>query len=611
MTTVRGQLAAADLMRLDRLRERLVAEAERAGRRDLLEILDELREVDRDDPLRVCVVGETCRGKSTLLNTLIGRPLLSPVGAGVTTSCWVKVSHGERDEAVVLLANRESLAEPIRRPCDIREVQRYIALDQLREPVIGVELRVPAPALRDLNLEIIDTPGVGGLTAGHSRLTLNVLRTADALLFVCDCKQPILAPEMEFLVEAAQRVPTVVVAVTKCDVSPDYERVVADTRRRIQQTAGLEHAPVLAVAPPLHDRAASADPERAGRLRRFSGIEELLSTIYQHTSAVSAAVRLENAGRALAEVSRTLIARSDELAELLAGHADRERELQDEIDGLRAIAADRPLLTLRVHEAVDRLRREPADSFDVAIRRMRTRYSTEAEKGTASALSTLPSRLAGDVTAAAVESLERTTQRSTEIVGDLLRDLGGADRWPETARTTSARFVIGLEPPGTSTRRSGADLAASAQLFTRLVELLGGTAVVVSAFTGPGIIAASLAVAAAAGWWKARAGTEHEERARLLAWVDAALTEATSTFHAELNQRVTDVERQVTRVLPELIRGREQELVRLTEELAGIRATGRDLYQEQAVRQVATAGLRELEQEVDALVARAREARLS
>jgi hypothetical protein len=174
-----------------------------------------------------------------------------------------------------------------------------------------------------------------------------------------------------------------------------------------------------------------------------------------------------------------------------------------------------------------------------------------------------------------------------------------------------ARFSIGLDPPNTSTQRSSADLAASAQLFTTLVELLGGAAVVVSVFTGPGVIAASLAVAAAAGWWKARGGTEQEERARMLAWVDAALAEATSTFHAELDQRVTDVERQVSRVLPELIRGREQELVRLTEELAGIRATGRDLRKEQAVRQAAAAGLRELEQEVNALGARAREARLS
>ena len=474
MTGVRGQLAAADLMSLDRLRERLVAEADRAGRRDLLEILDELREVDRDDPLRVCVVGETCRGKSTLLNTLIGRPLLSPVGAGVTTACWVKISHGERDEAVVLLANRQSLAEPIRRPCDIREVQRYIALDQLREPVVGVELRVPSPTLRDLNLEIIDTPGVGGLVAGHSRLTLNVLRTADALLFVCDCKQPILAPEMEFLVEAAQRVPTVVVAVTKCDVSPNYEQVVADTRRRIQQTAGLEHAPVLAVAPPLHDRAASADPERADRLRRFSGIEQLLSTIYQHASAVSAAVRLENAARALAEVSRTLIARSDELVGLLAGHADRERELQHEIARLRAIAADRPLLTLRVHEAVERLRREPADSFDVAIRRMRTRYGAEAERGTGAALSTLASRRPATSPRprwrAWSAPLSAAPRSSATCCATSAGPIGGRTRHGQ-CRPGS---LSGWSPPNTSTQRSSADLAASAQLFTTLVELLGG-----------------------------------------------------------------------------------------------------------------------------------------
>jgi hypothetical protein len=609
VTTSVSGLGAADLLQFHRLRERLVTEVRRAGRDDLLQLLDDLA-VDGSGPLRVVVVGETKRGKSTLLNTLVGRPLLSPIGVDVTTSCWLEVGYGERDEAEVILADPESPASPIRRPCDIREVERFASLRSVVEPVIGVQVRIPAPVLRDLT--IVDTPGIGGLEAGHSRTTLSVLRAADALLFVCDCKQPILAPEVAFLTEATRRVPTVVVAVTKCDVNPDFELIVEDTRQRIARTPGLETVPVLGVAAPLAERAAETDnPRHSRRLHELSGIEALLSALRRHSSAGSAAVRFDNAARVLAEVCRTLVAGSDEIVEILAGNAEREDALQREIASLRTVLDDAPRLTYLVHERLRDLHEKPADSFEAAIEELRARYQHEAEQGAAAALPTLASRLMGDVTATAVDALEDSARRSAKVVGELAQQLGGAGRWPVTPKTASARFALGMRPPDTSVQRTGVDLVASAELFTTLLQLLAGPVVLVSVITGPGVIAASLALAAGAGWWKTRGGGEQERRAQLRDWVNAAAADAVTTFRREVDKRAQDAERHVETMLPALIAGRERELTRLADNLDGLKQSTSGLRTELAERRATADGLRDVEREVDELVSRAREARRS
>jgi hypothetical protein len=50
---------------------------------------------------RAVIIGETNRGKSSLVNALLGTPGLSPVDAGVATSTYLLFRHGEQPGAVV------------------------------------------------------------------------------------------------------------------------------------------------------------------------------------------------------------------------------------------------------------------------------------------------------------------------------------------------------------------------------------------------------------------------------------------------------------------------------------------------------------------------------
>jgi hypothetical protein len=606
--TVPEGVGPGELRDLQRLRDRLEEEASRVRRDDLVALLGDLRPVETAEPIRACVVGETKRGKSSLLNAMVGRPLLSPVGVDVTTSCWVEVCYGDPESAEVILADPRAPDRPIRRTCAVADLERYVALDHAREPVIGVQVRIPAPVLRDLVL--VDTPGVGGLLAGHTATTLAALRKADALLFVCESGQPILAPELGFLVKAACRVPTVVVAVTKRDIDPEFELVVEETRQRIAATHGLGDVPVLAVAAPLADLAAEIrDEQRSSRLRTLSGIEPLLDTLRGYSSSGAALVRFENAARVLAEVCRALVARSDEIVEALAGNTERTGGLRREMDALQRALDDTGGLTALVRDRLDQLRREQIASFDGAVESLRPRYRAAAERGTAADLTTLASRMVGELSAAAVDSLEGTARRCTQVVADVMRQLGAGDRWPMTPATASVRFEIGLDPPETSTQRGGVDLVASAEMFTKLVNILTGSALVMTALGGPVVIAAGVGLAAGAGYYKASRGNEPERRAALVAWVDEAADQARAALRREIDNRLRNGEQHVDQALPHVLATRRHELSRLAAELDAITSSTADLRGALADRRASATALQGVEREIDELVSWASAAR--
>jgi hypothetical protein len=586
---------AGRLRQLERLLARLTEEVRQAGREDLFALLDDRPAAEASAPIRVCIVGATKVGKSRLLNALVGRPLLSPVGT--TTSCWLEVGYGESDTAEVIMANADSLSHPISHPCGLDDLERYVALGRSREPVIGVQVRLRQPTLR--NLLLVDTPGINGLVAGHTAATLAALRTADALLFVCDSGQPILAPERDFLVEAALRVSAVVVAVTKRDLNPEFARIVADTRERIAAKPGLGDVPVLAVAAPLADLAAeTTDLRRAGQLRELSGIEPLIANLRRYSTTGVQQIRFGNAARVLAEVCRALVTRTDEIVDILAGNAEREKRLHREIDRLQAVLDDSAELAWQIRDRLDGVRRQQAASFGAAVETLRARYRAVAEWGQPSQLPTLADQLTSEVSEAAINGLESTTRECTRAVSELLDEHGGGGRWPTTATTATASFAIGLPPPDTAQAPQGADLMASAEMFAKVVEILGAT--VMSALGGFGVIAVGLALTAGAG--RETGGREQEQRAALVGWVEQATSHARDSFRREIDDRVGKAERYVEEALPRLLDTRRRRLDQLAGELSVIRSSTADLQQSLAERKAEAAELQDVEREIDELV---------
>lgn len=586
--------------RLDVLRAGLAAELRAGGRDDLAAILDDLRTDARGDAVRVVVCGETKRGKSTLVNSLVGRPLLSPVGDDVTTACWLELRHGDHDEAYAVLADPDSLGAPTRVPIDIREVEHYAALREVTDPVLGVEVRVNVPLLRDIVL--VDTPGVGGLHAGHARTTLAALRQADVLLFVCDATQPILAPEVTFLREATMRVPAVLVAATKTDVNPDFEVVVAETRKRLRAEPALRTVPVFPVAAALANKAADVEDERvAARLAELSGIAPLVASM-RRQAAAGDALRTANAAGAIGNVARTFAAHITSIVDELGG--DRVAKLQRRIDALSGLLDDQTRLTDMVRHDFTRLRTEPLDSFAATVAALGARYRTEAERGPAAQLTTLAPRMLADLTAMGIATLESATEQATHLVRRLLTRLG-------------------LDKPALPTREWGLDLdldlpslaregrlrdgfTHTSEVFDNLTRVVAGAATVITVLSGAGVVAACLALAAGIGWWKVRGDDERQRRAQLGEWVDTAVEDASARLDAELRRRLRDAEQYVDGVLPALVGAKRQELRRVRAELTDLRAASERARREAVASRKETADrLSRIAVEADVLAANA------
>ena len=214
----------------------------------------------------IVVVGETKRGKSSLVNVLIGVPNLSPVDAAVATA----VVPGVR--ATPTHARRPGLAARPGGP----GAARATATCATGAPCwagcpTGCARRGAsrcthsAPLLQYLTL--VDTPGIGGLDPLHAEIALDAVERATALLFVVDASAPFSKPELDFLIEASKRVNFVVFALTKCDAYPGWRTILADDRGQLQA-----HAPRFGAAPvvPGLGPAGRAGDDDARRGRRPS-----------------------------------------------------------------------------------------------------------------------------------------------------------------------------------------------------------------------------------------------------------------------------------------------------------------------------------------------------
>ena len=196
-----------------------VAALARYDRPDLAARLARTRERVQRGRVRVLVVGEFKQGKSMLLNALVGAPVC-PVFDDVATAVPTVVRHAEA-VSVTLVRGEERIEVPAAELADHVCEQGNPGN---REGWSHVEVGVPRPVLAG-GLEIVDTPGVGGLRSVHGAATTAALPSADAVLFVSDASQEYTAPELEFLAHAVAGCPTVACVLTKTDLYPDWRRI--------------------------------------------------------------------------------------------------------------------------------------------------------------------------------------------------------------------------------------------------------------------------------------------------------------------------------------------------------------------------------------------------
>jgi len=167
--------------------------------------------------LRVLVAGEAKRGKSTLVNALLGRALL-PMGVTPLTALATTVRYG-RDEGVGAVF-RDGRADSF----------PLSALDDLvtergnpgnRRGLASVTVVAEAPVLAR-GVELVDTPGTGSVHAHNTAEAEAALQAMDAAVFVLTADPPLSASERALMTRVAELSVTLFVVLNKADYLAGY-----------------------------------------------------------------------------------------------------------------------------------------------------------------------------------------------------------------------------------------------------------------------------------------------------------------------------------------------------------------------------------------------------
>lgn len=289
----------------------------------------------------VACVGQFKRGKSTLLNALVGDHVL-PVGVVPVTAVVTVVRYGVRSAARARFATGWRAISP-------NELAQYVTEEENPENEKEVELvEVFAPSdLLASGMCLVDTPGIGSVFAGNTEATQAFVPHIDAALVVLGADPPISGDELALVSDIASQCSELLFVLSKADKLTDQEREEADsfTRRVLKDRAGLDAVHLFDVS--AAERLAGQGPPRG-----WPKLVEALETLARGSGAdlVHAAeerglaLLTDRLRRTLDEQRGALLRPVDEserrLEALQKSVADAQQALGD-LDYLFAAEADR------------------------------------------------------------------------------------------------------------------------------------------------------------------------------------------------------------------------------------------------------------------------------
>lgn len=313
--------------------------------------LEALRQRLSEQRCYLAVVGQFKRGKSTLVNALLGEDAL-PSSVIPLTSIPTFVREGENLSARVLFDDskqeqRLSAANPHELAQFLARFVTESANPHNRLGVRLVEATHPAPILRQ-GLVLIDTPGIGSTFQHNTEATVNFLPQCDAAIFVVSADPPITEVEVEFLKLVRQKMARVFFILNKIDYLQPQDRrtAVSFLGQVLCEQVGFDAPPPIFCASARQGLAArqNHDPS-AWRDSGLAAIEaQIVDFLLTEKSQVLSRALARQTQDVLADVQRRLDLTAHSLQMPLAELEDRSRRFEEnllEIDEQRIVLLDR------------------------------------------------------------------------------------------------------------------------------------------------------------------------------------------------------------------------------------------------------------------------------
>lgn len=255
----------------------------------------------------IVVCGEVKKGKSSLLNAIIGQNIL-PVYNEIATSQVFRISNSSTESFYLVFT------DGTRQQISREEISRYgsqVDADLQGEPIFKdhtlayIQINIPVAFLPN-GVSLVDTPGLGAMYKSHEWITQNYVNKASAVIFVMDPERPLVEKEKEFILKVLDITPHILFVMTKIDMYA--EEALSSIMERNRELLALVYAEKKLEAPQIFPVSSTALMKvstgkvqvlKASNLRnsRFPQLkEQLLCIIYK-------AVGLQQTGLALREAA--------------------------------------------------------------------------------------------------------------------------------------------------------------------------------------------------------------------------------------------------------------------------------------------------------------------
>ncbi|MFN3478932.1 MAG: dynamin family protein [Thermodesulfovibrionales bacterium] len=198
---------------------------------------EELREKIEKNTFNLVVVGQFKRGKTSLINALLGADIL-PVAVVPLTSIVTIMTYGEAlrirvyfNDGRVTEIKPENLSEYVTEkgnPKNIKDVSEVI-------------ITYPSSYLKD-GVRLIDTPGVGSIYQHNTDVAYQYLPKSDAALFLLSVDQPMSKAELDFLRDVKEYSNKIFFLLNKADylVEKDLQESIEFSKGVLRDAMGMD-----------------------------------------------------------------------------------------------------------------------------------------------------------------------------------------------------------------------------------------------------------------------------------------------------------------------------------------------------------------------------------
>ncbi|MGP1570283.1 MAG: dynamin family protein [Eubacteriales bacterium] len=160
--------------------------------------VSELIEKQDKSEITVSVIGQFKRGKSTLVNALLGEEIL-PVGIVPVTSVVTKIEYGKKNIRVFF--DRGDVKQ-----INSDELSKYVNEQENPDNKLGVlsiAMNSESDFIKD-GLILVDTPGVGSVHKHNTDAAYAFVKESDGVIFMLGVDSPVNEIEIEFLKNAKE-----------------------------------------------------------------------------------------------------------------------------------------------------------------------------------------------------------------------------------------------------------------------------------------------------------------------------------------------------------------------------------------------------------------------